>query len=178
MANKRSHTSKTVNWWHEGGDCSSAHYSFSSYTEGQILPPLQLFLLYRMNKLFGWHACAQPLNRACSRQGWISAQVGCCMSPVPLYRPFMCGITYKPVPGHLHSCLPHRPWTHFFYCPECNALCCCLTGENQSVPWNVAFCMRIIELSCFWSSSQVAHLWKKETISVWCGFVPLHRELC
>lgn len=97
MANKRSHTSKTVNWWHEGGDCCCAHCSFSSYTKGQTLPPLQLFLLRRVSELFEWCVCVQPLNRAYSRHGWMSAQIGCHVSPVPLYGSFMCGIIHKNV---------------------------------------------------------------------------------
>lgn len=168
MANKRSHTRKTVNWWHEGRDCWSAHYSFSSYTEGQILPPLQLLLVHRRSELLGWCACVQPLNRACSGQGWISAQIGCHMSPIPLYGPFMCGIIHRPLPGTcIHTCLVILEY--FIYCPECSALvclCCCLTGENKSVPWNLTFCMQINELSCFWSSLKEVYVWKRETNSV------------
>lgn len=148
MANKRSHTGKTVNWWHEGGDCCSAQYSFSSYTEGQILPPLQLLLLHRMSTPFGWRASAEPLNRACSGQGWIAAQIGCRMSPIPFYGPFMCGIISQIRAWHLHPHLPRHPWMlrllSRVQCP-CMPLCCCLAGENQSVPLNLAFCMQIID---------------------------------
>lgn len=96
MANKRSHTRKTVNWWHEGGDCCCAHYSFSSYTEGQILPPL-LLLLRGVSEIFEWRACVQPLSRACGRHGWMSAQISCHMSAVPLYGSFMHGIIHRSV---------------------------------------------------------------------------------
>lgn len=168
MANKRSHTTKTVNWWHEGGECCSVLYSFSSYSEKQILPPLQLLLLHRMSKLFLWCACVQPgtMHRAYSRRGWISAQIDCRMSRIPLLGPFTCGIIHKPLPGNcIHTCLVISE--RFIYCPECIALaclCCCLTGGNQSVPRNLAFHMQIIELSCFWSSSKEPHLWKRKLL--------------
>lgn len=61
------------------------------------LPPLQLFLLRRVSELFEWCVCVQPLNRAYSRHGWMSAQIGCHVSPVPLYGSFMCGIIHKNV---------------------------------------------------------------------------------
>lgn len=163
----KGHILVKLNWWHEGGNCFSAHYSFSSYTEGHILPPLQLFLLHRMSEVFGWCACAQPLNRACSRQGWSPAQISCCLSPCSSLWAFYVWHHTQSCPWHLHLHLPCHPWKcHLLsrlQCP-CVHFSWCLTGENQSLPWNLAFCMQIIEISFLWSSSNEAYLWNRKQL--------------